>query len=216
MLKVSETVAVIVAQSLEASVMLQQGCLNLSAYAKRIQPEVERITKKPVKTGSIVIALSRLGRSLRAERTLLPPPTALEVSARSGLMEVTFERTQRNLELFHALQQRVAPSPNDFFVTTQGTAEITIIAPESRLPQIEAVFTGVAPKFVLTNLSALTVRTTEQDIYTPNTFFAILYHFAMQRLNVIELISTYTEVTLIFEEKDLQEGFEILKRFLRH
>lgn len=214
-MKTSEAVARVVAQSLEASIMLQQGCLNLSAYAKRIQAEVENITKKEVQLGSIVIALSRLGKTLKQQPELLPPPTAMEVSARSGLMEVVYERTQKNLELFHLLQKEVAPSQTTFFMATQGIAEITLIAPEERLSKIQEFFHGIPPKFTMRNLSGLTLRTTEKDIYTPNVFFSMIYPFALARINVIEIISTYTEITMIFEDKDLQDAFEILKRFLK-
>jgi hypothetical protein len=214
MIKVSDVVASIVQQSLEASLMLSRGTLNLSAYGKQILPEVERHTKKPVKLGSIVIALSRLSKNMKAMPELLPPPTALEVSARSGLMEVVFERTQKNLELFHLVQKKAAPKTVDFFVGTQGIAEITMIMAEDWFPLVEKIFKGVEPKFILRSLAALTLRCTEKDIFVPNVFFSTLYPFAMRRLNIVEFITTFTEMTLIFEEKDVQEGFEILKTFL--
>lgn len=214
MIKVSDVVASIVVQSLEASVMLERGTLNLSAYGKQILPEVERRAKKPVKLGSIVVALSRLSKTMHARPELLPLPAALEVSARSGLMEVVFERTQKNLELFHTLQKKVAPRTADFFVGTQGIAEITVITTDDRYPLVQKVFAGVDPKFVLRNLSALTVRTSEKEIFVPNIFFSMLYPFAMRRINIVEFVTTFTEMTLIFEEKDVQEGFEILKTFL--
>lgn len=215
MIKISEAVADIVSRSFEASVMLQQGCLNLSAYAKRIRPEIEERTKKEVQTGSIVIALSRLAKSLDEQPSLLPPPTALEVSARSGLMEVVFERTRKNLELFHSLRNDVNASPSDFFMTTQGIAEITLIIPEDNYDDIKSVFAGIEPKFLIRDLSGLTLRTTEKDIFVPNVFFSILYPFAMRRFNIIEVISTFTEITMLVEDKDLQDGFEVLKSFLK-
>lgn len=215
MMKTSEVVAGIVARSLEASIMLQKGCLNLSAYAKLIQQEVEIMTKKEVKLGSIVIALSRLGKTQKQQSGLLPTPNVIEVSARSGLMEIVYERTQRNLELFHLVQKEIATSQATYFMATQGIAEITLIAPEEKLPKIQEFFRGITPKSTIRNLSGLTLRTTEEVIYTPNVFFSILYPFAMARINVLEIISTYTEITMIFEDKDLQEGFEILKRFLK-
>lgn len=162
-----------------------------------------------------MIALSRLSKALQAEPKLLPKPSALEVSARSGLMEVVFERTQKNLALFQVLQQKAASFTADFFVGTQGIAEITLLISEERFPLVQSVFKGVKPKFVLRNLSGLTLRTTDKDIFIPNVFFSILYPFAMRRLNVIEIVSTYTEITMFLEDKDVQEGFEILKQFLK-
>lgn len=215
MYKISDIVADVIGQSFEASAMLQKGCLNLSAYAKEIHAEVEQRAQKPVQTGSIVIALSRLTKKTSAQFDLMPSPTALEVSARSGLMEIVFERTQKNLDLFHVLQNQAAPSSSDFFMTTQGIAEITLIASEDRYDHIMSVFKDIDPKFVLRNLSGLTLRTTDKDIFVPNVFFSILYPFAMRRFNIVELVSTFTEITMIVEDKDLQDGFDILKRFLK-
>jgi len=72
MLKISTTVEKIIASSEEALCALSQGYLNYSAYAKKIKKQVEEECKKPVKLGSIVVALSRLAKNYSGEKGFIP------------------------------------------------------------------------------------------------------------------------------------------------
>jgi hypothetical protein len=214
MLKISDTIEQLLAKDIEIQHVLKLDCLNLSAYAKRIQPEVEQMVKKDVRIGSIVIALARIRKQLSTSKALYPPPTAMELSVRSGLVEVVYERTTDNVTRFNSAQKQLQTTTDDFLIATQGIAEITLIANLEKLPALKKEFNGIKPKFELGPLSALTVRSTSKDIFTPNVFFSILKPFAIEQINIIEIVSTFTEITLIFEQKDVQKGFRILEKFL--
>ena len=64
MITVSQAVSEIIQSDELASESLRSGLLNLSAYAGKIQKRIENITFKEVKTGTIVVALSRLTKTL--------------------------------------------------------------------------------------------------------------------------------------------------------
>ena len=57
MIKASETVENILLKDELALESLRAGILNLSAYAQKIHPEVVRQALKPVRKGTIVVAL---------------------------------------------------------------------------------------------------------------------------------------------------------------
>lgn len=214
MLKISDAVATTLLQDMEALHVFKADCLNLSAYAKKIQPTIMQMVKKDVQVGSIVIALTRLRTLVQQQPNLHPLPTAMNMSVRSGLMELVYERTDHNVQYFNQAQQQLQTSTEDFLIATQGIAEITLIIDQKKLTELQSIFTNITPRFTLPNLSALTLRTTSKDIYTPNVFFTILRPFALEQINIIEIISTYTEITLMFEQKDVQRGFKVLEQFL--
>jgi len=214
MIKISDIVRDILNESFEATLTLGQGVLNLSAYAEQIKARVEKRAKKHVKKSSIVVALSRIAKEIPNIKSYTPTPTALEVSVRSGLSEIVYERTEENLKLFHLAQKQFGGSRNEFFMTTQGMAEIAFLVSKEYADKITTVFKGVKPKAVITNVNALTTRTTEADIFTPNVFFSLLYPFAVKHFNIIEIVSTYTEITFFVDDKDVKEAFGILQCFL--
>lgn len=95
----------------------------------------------------------------------------------------------------------------DFFMVTQGTGEITIVALETSLPHIIHVARPARPKAVIKNLVGLTVRFDPKYLTVPNVIFAFVRCMALKRINIAEIVSTYTELTFIIDQKDLQEAF---------
>ncbi len=215
MRKISDIVGQMLLENEIAYSALTAGHLNQSAYAASIRKDVEEKAMKPVKPGSIVIALSRLKKTLKGKPALVPEVIVDDIAAQSGLMEIVYERTKENLAALDRLSAAVQHA-SDIFMVTRGIGEITIIAPHAMRAAILKTFHHRKPKAELQGLASLTVRFDEMYIEIPNTFYAVQRRFAMKRMNIIEMISTYTEITLIFRKEDLDQAFLILHGMLGH
>lgn len=210
MRKISDAVREILASSEVALSAFNAGVLNLSAYAKTVRRDIEARTKKSVKTGSIVVALSRIKREKTKQAPLLPDAEIQYISVKSGLAEISFDRTRENLARLRELYRDPAVNADDFFVVTQGTGEITIVTPKQALRRIKHLTRPAKPKAIIKNLVALTVRFTQDYIETPNVIFSFVRRLALKRINIVEIVSTYTELTFILDQRNLQEAFVAL------
>ncbi|MFY9462754.1 MAG: hypothetical protein WAP52_01055 [Candidatus Sungiibacteriota bacterium] len=216
MIKISGVVEGIIRQDEVALSAFNSGYLNLSAYAASIRREVEVRAKKPVRVGSIVVALSRLKKSggkTDKRKSLLPEVVIEDLSVKSGLVEIAFDRTAGNLARLRELYRDSAINAGDFFMVTQGTGEITIIALETALPHIMRVMRPARSKATIRNLVGLTARFDEKYLAIPNVVFVFVRRLALKHINIVEIVSTYTELTFIIDQKDLQEAFLALNEF---
>lgn len=210
MVKVSGVVEELVQSSEVARSALTDGYLNLNAYARSIKDGVEAKAKKPVKIGSIVVALSRLGRTLERAAPLLPNIEVISLSTRSGLTELTYNRTPENLVLLRLVYQKAKLRETDFFTVSQGTGEITIIAVDQAILPIRHIFVRQRHRGLITGLASLTIEFVTEYVGTPNIFFAFIRCLALQRINIVEVVSTYTEFTLILDERDVERALSIV------
>jgi hypothetical protein len=215
MIKIANTVEGIVNNDEIARSALGGGYLNLSAFAKSIHDEVEKQTKKSVRIGSIVVALSRMQKRIKQNSSLLPHIIVDDLSVRSGLMEIAFDRTKESIDRLKRLYGDRAFSSADFFTVTQGIGEISIIASEAAEKHIVRVYKGQKPKLQLRGLVGITVRFGGQYIEIPNVTYTFVRGLALKRVNIVEIVSTYTELTFILREKDLQTAFLILNNMFR-
>lgn len=216
MIKVADIVKDLIFSSEPELTCMSRGVLNLSAYAKRIQPEVERRTHKPVQLGTIVVALSRLSSGLKDEDPLLPPIDLDSISVKSNLAEITFNKTSANKARAQKLYTDKDFTQTDFLTITHGIGEISIFAPMQLVPAVLKNFRPEKPKLHLENLAALTVQFGDQYIETPNMYFALLSALAVRKLNIVELVSTYTELTFLIRQADLNEVFLIMNALMRN
>lgn len=210
MIKISTIVEKILSESEIAYSALESGILNLSAYAQEILPEVEKRTKKEVKTGSIVTALSRLQKSLTKKEPLAPKLSIDDISVKSGIIELAYDKTEENLKNLSKLYQEKNMSNNEFLMITHGLSEIGIICSQKLENKLRKIFRNQKPKIFIPNLVSLTARFSQDYIITPNITYAFVRKFALKRINISELVSTFTEITFIVHEKDMQQSFDTL------
>lgn len=211
MIKVSDVVLDLLQTDELALESLRAGLLNLSAYAKKIQPKVENITYKEIKLGTIVVSLSRLAKSLPPTSPLYPEVKIENLSFKSSLVSLTFEKNadiERKVAVLHPFRI----SSNDLYALIEGPSEVTLICSEKSKEELLKHF-QTKPKIIKDDLVAITAQFEESSNQTPNILYTLLASLAAKRINLIELISTTKETSFIVEEKDLEEAVKILNTF---
>jgi hypothetical protein len=214
MLKISDAVAAILAESDLALEAMRVGILNLSAFAEQIQPQVEAKTWKSVKKATIVVALARLAKQLEETPALRPVVALDELSIKSPLCDVTFEKTTESILRAKQLTEKLAHEEATFLTVTQSTTEITVIAAQDHLPDILQHF-NTKPKAVFENLVGLTVRFSPNYIPEPNVIYSIISTLAHKRINLIEIVSTFTELTMVIYQTDLEIAVQQLNTLFK-
>jgi hypothetical protein len=188
------------------------GILNLSSYAKIIKAAVEEKTMKEVRLGTIVVALSRcIPRLLEQVPPRIPSLIVQDISIRTPLFELSFEKTADILQKVSTLSH--VWLNQGFFTLTEGLGEVTIISDEALRSDIRSHF-NTHPKGEYTDLVGITVRFDEQEyLEIPNAIFSLMNALSTKRVNVIEVVSTYTEISFIIRSKEMDLAIAALKPF---
>jgi len=195
--------------SLEA---IRMGVLNLSAYAKKNQWLISEKSHKQASIGAIVIALSRMKKKLNNVPPFRPSIVIEDMNIKSPLVEISYDRTAKLFETASKLNQKLLPE-NGFFTITYGLSEISLLVSANLKNKILEYF-SVRPKGIYEDLVNITVRFNEENyIEVPNVIYTLLSALAGKRINIIEIISTFTEISLIVKEKDMQQTVSALKHF---
>lgn len=216
MITVPEVVARYVAQTPFLEEGLMRGWLNLTAVARELRPPIETELLKEVSEAAIVMALRRLAARRRPHRAATGKLLGNlgELTLRSGLVEVTFQASEPLLDKQHQLMHQLARRRDRFVTFSQGVSEVTIILPQSAMRDVTRIFAGERVVARLDNLSALTVRLPAGVVTTPGVYYSVLKQLAWNDINVIEVVSTYTELTIVLANADVDRAFTALKAFL--
>jgi aspartokinase len=103
---------------------------------------------------------------------------------------------------------------HDFFAISEGTREIILIVPQETVKDIKNIFRNKM-KAEYRNLVALSVRFSPDYVAQPNVLYALLGVLAIKRINLIEIVSTYTELTFILEQKDLEIAVQVFHKYIQ-
>jgi len=211
------TIAQIIEDQIKKSSFLEEalvkGIINYSSLARKLQPIVEEKLVKNVKEGAIVMALKRV--SLRLKSTLPKSENILgdlgDITIRSNLVDYTFSNSPTIGGAQNKILEKTEGRKDIFITISHGVSQITVIASEALEDEIKKIFKDETPICTLQNLSSLTVRIPTEATKTPGVLYSILKVLAWEGINMIETISTYTELTLVLETKDIERAFSLLK-----
>ncbi len=190
-----------------------QELINWSSYARKIRPEIEKIMGKVVKEGSIVASLVRYFRNKPSLDPLLPNDKIIErLSIHSNLEGLTLERTESNTTLIQKMYSKLHLEKENFITITQGVNEITVIAEKAIALQLRGNITQKDMIYDKRQLVGVSIKFHLKYLEVPNILFQLHRKISLKRINIIELISTATELTFIIEKKDLSKAMESLQK----
>jgi len=209
-LKIQDAVRDVLYGDEEALYVLSRGYMNLSAYAKRIEKVVEQKTKKKVGTAAIVVALSRLKKEIKKPDPLVADVQIRNITTKSPLSEIVFEKTPRLLTKLSSLYERVTTTNDDFLTMTLSTGEVTVICSDRIKDAVLKHFKD-NPRMIKPSLASIGLSLDPTYYAMPNITFSLIRRIAQKRIVLAETITTHTEIIFVFHEKSLPEMLTLFR-----
>lgn len=211
MITVAQITENILLQDDVALAAARKGILNLSSYARSIQPQIRTALLKDVQEGSIIAALSRLVAGVDAT-----PPEITDViqslAVQSNLEGITYERSAEVTGKIREVYHQINVDDHTFLTVTQGINEITIVA-ESQVAQVfRNKLEGAHKIYDKANLVGITAKFKVGNLEIPNLIYTLTRRLAYKAVNIIEVVSTATELTYIIDRKDLEVALSQLQK----
>ena len=204
MIKIQSIVENTVLGDIEAYEALNSGYMNMSAYAALIKADVEKLAKKPVTINSLVVSLTRVKKDLQKESPLAPKVVVTNITTKLPLSEIIYENSETAISQLESLHKKLSITRKDFFTATISTTELNIICSSNITDKILAHFIS-EPKVTTNNLAAVGISFDQKQSNVPNILFSLMLVIARARINIVEVVSTYTELTFIVSEKDFSQ-----------
>ena len=201
MLNIQTAVREIIIQNIEACSALTNGYMNMSGFAEQIRPQVEELTKKEISINALVVALSRIRDELKKEKPLTYEVAISNITTKLPISEIIYENTSEFVSKLESFHKKILLKREDFFTTTVSTTELNIVCSSTMTSTVLDHF-GQKPKFIANNLAAVGISFDQKYFSILNALFSLISVVARARINIAELVSTYTELIFIIEEKD--------------
>lgn len=213
MIKIADVVEELVRRSPFTTEALAEGLVNVSALARTLQPDVEKALGKTVKMGAIVMAIKRMpvGELTHEDRRLRTFFQKLsDISVRTNLLDYTFRNSDTLLERQAELLDLIRQSPQLFYTFSQGVSETTIIVEDIIEQRLESIFAGEKLLDKEQDLASVTLMLPVENRSLFGLYYYILKDLAWYGINLVELISTSNEFTIIVHQSDLDQAFSVL------
>jgi len=194
--------------------MLIDELINLSSLARQLKPIVESELQKNMKLGSIVMALKRLIPQLQGKEMIQANKlfkSSVELTVRSNLCIHTFENSKTMVLANRELLKKLSKEKNVFHTVSCGLYETSIVIGTQHCFVLEEIFKNEVLLISASNLSGVTINLKKEYADSPGLYHIIFSKLAWHGINVIEIISTPHEMSLIINDADTGKTYSSLK-----
>lgn len=211
MITVPEATQIIIKRSRYLSEAISKDIINHSSLARYIKPEIEEMLIKKVSLSSIIMALKRLQKELKPHSSykniFKSAPTML---LRSNLVELNIGNSESLKNKYEKILS-LNDSNRYLLLLSKNANETTIIISNNLYVDTKNILKEETIISEFKNLSSISTQLPKDAIKSPGVFYFFLKSLAWEGINILEIISSYSEFTLIFEDKEVNKAFSILK-----
>jgi len=190
---------------------LLSGLINKSSLSRQILPQVQQMTHKRVNEGAILMALKRLRLADAINDIGKKSKLRSDFITRSNLIEFTVLNINFLIDKHKRIIEEADKTNNYFLTITRGGFETTIIA---SFELSDSIIEILGRKNIVSQqegLVSLTMRFLGDIVSVPGIYYSILKILAWENINVIEVVSTFSEFSIILDDKDVGRAFLLLK-----
>ncbi len=193
---------------------LAEGLVNVSALARKIQPEIQSYLSTPAGIPAISMAIKRMDFTINAKISLKMTRVVGgmgDIIVRSDLSSFTYQNSgdlgKRRSELMKLIRDH-----NDVFCTiSQGVFETNFVISEKIEQEFKDIFKGAHQLYKKENLASLTVKLPSENTELPGLYYFFFKNLTWKGINILEVISTTNEFTVIVDTKDIDVTFSTIK-----
>ena len=196
------------------STALSEGIINLTSLSRVIKPEIELILKKKIRSGAIVMALKRISSSLEFTSThkiIRVLKNIGDITGRSNLIDYSFKVSDSLLSCQSKFLSEIDNPQLFFYTSSRGVTESNIIISDEMKEKMETYFGKEVLIKKTDNLSSISIKLPEENISIPGVYYFIFQKMSWEGINIIEVISTSNEFTIVVNDQNVNEAFKIIK-----
>ena len=210
-MSVSEVVKKIVKEQPYLLEAINRGIIHFGNLSAELRPKIEVILGKKVTDSSIIMALRRYSDEVQenyekgSDRKLY-----CEITMKTNICDFNVTKTASLLQQLKSFYELVTFERGDFLNITVGNHEVSIVVSQKHLDAFAEQLTGEKILEKITDLVALTIVFDGDFFNTPGITYQILQALAWKSINILEIISTLTELTLVIHRADSIKSYEVL------
>lgn len=196
---------------------LARGLINQSALARGLIPDIEYELGMVVNPQAVIMAVKRYAKSAhdsKAQERINEVLNQCTVNLKSGVADIAIEKTSDLFQILETISKKVDSKKGEVLNVVQGVSEAAIIIEDRHADELLKLLKG---KNILKQERDLV----ELHIIAPPAFWdvlGIIYEVTKQiflhGINIIDIVSTTTELSILVKKKDGPKAFEALNKLI--
>jgi len=197
---------------------LELDLLNYSAFSRYLIPKIQNKLNKKVSKEAITIAIIRYQKHMKKSKIsekLRKGISNCNISMRSDVVDLTLERTPEIQEIIGNFNKRINWKRGGIMFVVQGRAEVEVILDRENYNKIKENIPEELTVSEIKKMSIISVHQPNTDLtFIPGFYNFLLDSLSMNNINVLQIMSTLTELIIVVSQKQASRTYEILNNLI--
>lgn len=106
----------------------------------------------------------------------------------------------------------ISSERSNFFTFSAGVYETSLFVSQNLESKVKKIFQDEKLRYEMRDLSAITLILPKEAVFVPGVYYCVLKALAWQGISFVEVVSSYTELTIILQNSNVDRAFSILKQ----
>lgn len=201
---------------LKRQVLMQEAItheiVSYNKLAKILKPQIEEELGKKVKHSAVVMALRRSSDKLQKNSRKPSFSYAVE-TIKTDICYILLEESPNLLHKLRDFYSTIDFKKGGILNIIQGNYEVAIITNIRYKENLIDLLHEEKVIDVVDNLISISLTFSGEFLLTPGVIYDISRFLTWEHINIIDMILTKTELSLIIDKKDLMRCYQTLGRF---
>ena len=193
---------------------IKNGLINISALARKIEPDLSKKVGKKLNPNAIIMSVKRMEiDQLNKARPLKKQLKNIgDLTVKSGLIDYSFQNTPEFEKISSKFSLRQLTKTKGFHTLCKGVHETTVIISENLKNVFEKSLGAITYQSRQENLASITIQLPKLNTEVTGLYHHLLGMITWRGINIIEVISTTHELTIIIKEEHVSAALEALMK----
>lgn len=195
---------------------LIRGLINYGALADELIPKIKEEMHKPIKHSAVMMALRRFSEKNEVKnKTSFKFSPQTTITIKSGLFNVAYKKSLSINIVLKRVYELIDYSSGDVLAINLGNHEVTIVSNTKNLSKLKTIMKNEVLIHESKNVAAISLSLTIELMDMPGFFYLITRALTWENINIREVVSTPTELTIIVDEKEVMKGYSVLRELFK-
>ena len=193
---------------------IQNGLINISALARKLEPKLSKKVGKKLNVNAIIMTIKRMEiEKIKKSRPLKKQIKNIgDLTVKSGLIDYSFQNTPEFEKMSSKFSLKQLTNTKGFHTLCKGIHETTVIISENLKNLFEKSLGTIPYQSRQENLASITIQLPKLNTEVTGLYHHLLGIITWRGINIIEVISTTHELTIIIKEEHVSAALEALMK----
>ena len=194
---------------------INRDIVSYNQLARHLRSDIEKELDKPVKHSAVVMALRRYAEKVEKKKEQIKFNYFRETILKTDICYIIIAESATSLGKVQNLYNEIEFKQGGIYNIVHGNYEIGIITNQRYKDTLLELLCDEKVSHVVEDLAVISLTHTQNFIFTPGVIYNVLRFVAWENINILSIILTPQELSLVIPRTDAMKCYATLERLVK-